>query len=111
MIIRISDSAFTTTLSVGSTIADNNGFFDEYSTTVTCLTSSLSTQPANTNYIYVNSANHYINSLSNEQIVQLEERLAQKENTIKVGDKEFTLDQIAPLETTQKEKSKTYKKI
>ena len=30
MIIRISDSSLTTTLSVGTTVADNYGFYDEY---------------------------------------------------------------------------------
>lgn len=115
MVIRISDPSLTTTLSVGTTVADNYGFYDEYSTTVSCLTSSMTTQPLDINYIYLNSANNYINSLSNEQLVELEQKLSEKENDIiKIGDKEFN---IAPVEDTKTlkqtdaSKVKTYKKI
>lgn len=122
MILHISDSALSTTLGLGTTIASDNGFLDEYSTTVCCLTSSLSSSPINPNEYYLHSTNNYINSLSNEEIVMLEEKLAQKQDTITVGDKEFTIDQVAnltainhPQQTTKPqvktEKPKTYKKI
>lgn len=116
MIIRISDSSFTTTLSVGSTIANNHGCFDEYSTAVSCLTSTLSTSSPSDNYIYLNSANNYINSLSNEQILLLEKKIEQKEqDTIQIGNKTLTIEDVANLTTTQtpeeQTKPKTYKKI
>ena len=121
MIIRISDSSLTTTLGIGTTIADNHGFLDEYSTTVSSLTTTLSSSSPSDNYIYLNSANNYLNSLSNEQIIMLEQQIAAKEqDTIKVGNKEFTLSQVEQLTATQQpvqapqvkaEKPKTYKKI
>lgn len=121
MIIRISDSALTTTLGIGTTVADNHGFIDEYSTTVSSLTTTLSSSSPSDNYIYINSASNYINSLSNEQIVMLEQQISAKEQeTIKVGDKEFTLAQLEQLTAPQHqvqsqqakaEKPKTYKKI
>lgn len=121
MIIRISDSALTTTLGIGTTVADNYGFIDEYSTTVSSLTTTLSSSSPSDNYIYINSASNYLNSLSNEQIITLEQQIAAKEQeTIKVGDKEFTLAQVEQLTATQQpvqpqqvkaEKPKTYKKI
>ena len=121
MIIRISDSALTTTLGIGTTVADNYGFIDKYSTTVSSLTTTLSSSSPSDNYIYINSASNYLNSLSNEQIITLEQQIAAKEQeTIKVGDKEFTLAQVEQLTATQQpvqpqqvkaEKPKTYKKI
>lgn len=115
MIIRISDSSLTTTLSVGTTVADNYGFYDEYSTTVSCLTSSMTTQPLDINYIYLNSANNYINSLSNEQLLELEQQLSKKENdVIKIGEKEFMFDQITEEKNVKQQeepKVKAYKKI
>ncbi len=128
MIINISDSGLTTLLSLGTSIADRYGFSDEYSTTVCILTSSLSTSPVNANEVYLNLANNYINSLSNEQIMMLEEKLEQKQDTIKIGDKTFTLEQVAALTTPEPqvvskqpqqvspikqklETEKTYKKI
>ena len=114
MIIRISDSSLTTTLGIGTTIADNQGFLDEYSTTVSSLTKTLSSSSIGDNY-------NYLNSLSNEQIIMLEQQIAAKEqDTIKVGNKEFTLSQVEQLTATQQpvqapqvkaEKPKTYKKI
>ena len=121
MIIRISDTSLTTTLGIGTTIADNHGFADEYSTTVSCLTTTLSSSSSSDNYIYLNSTNNYMNSLSNEQIIMLEQQIAAKEQEIiRVGDKEFTLSQVeqltAPKDSVQTqqvkaEKPKTYKKI
>ena len=121
MVIRISDSSLTTTLGIGTTIADNHEFLDEYSTTVSSLTTTLSSSSIGDNYIYLNSANNYLNSLSNEQIIMLEQQIAAKEqDTIKVGNKEFTLSQVEQLTATQQpvqapqvkaEKPKTYKKI
>ena len=115
MIIRISDPSLTTTLSVGTTVADNYGFYDEYSTTVSCLTSSMTTQPLDINYIYLNSANNYINSLSNEQLLELEQQLSKKENdVIKIGEKEFMFDQITEEKNVKQQeepKVKAYKKI
>ena len=122
MIIRISDTSLTTTLGIGTTIADNHDFLDEYSTIVSCLTSSLSSSPINDTYIYLNSSNNYINSLSNEQIVMLEEKIAAKqEEVLKVGNQFFTMTQVEELttpsikdQTVGKQSgtnSKTYKKI
>lgn len=121
MIIRISDSALTTTLGIGTTVADNHGFIDEYSTTVSSLTTTLSSSSPSDNYIYINSASNYLNSLSNEQIIMLEQQIAAKEQeTIKVGNKEFTFSQVEQLTAPQQpvqtpqvkaEKPKTYKKI
>ena len=117
MIIRISDTSLTTTLGIGTTIANNHDCFDEYSTTVSCLTSTLSSSPVDDTYIYLNSANNYINSLSNEQIVMLEEKIeAKNRETIVVGDKVLTLSQVEELTTPKQqqnsmEKPKTYKKV
>ena len=115
MIIRISDTSLTTTLGIGTNVANNHGFYDEYSTTVSCLTSTMSTQPTNENYIYINSANNYINSLSNEQIIQLEKELERKESEIiTAGGKSFTLEQLTLSEDTKTQKqvkTKVYKKI
>ena len=120
MILHISDSALTTTIGIGTTVASDHNCLDEYSTTVCCLTSSMSTTPINHNEYYLHSTNNYINSLSNEQIVMLEEKLAKKQETFMVGDKEFTIEQVAELTTTEQavqpqqvkvEKPKTYKKI
>lgn len=120
MIIRISDTSLTTTLGIGTTVADNHGFLDEYSTTVSCLTSTLSSSSPSDNYIYINSASNYVNSLSNEQIVMLEEKLAKKQETFMVGNQEFTIEQVAELTTLEQPgktqqvktaKPKTYKKI
>lgn len=115
MVIRISDPSLTTTLSVGTTVADNYGFYDEYSTTVSCLTSSMTTQPLDINYIYLNSANNYINSLSDEQLIQLEQQLSERENNvIKIGDKEFVVVQTNENQAskqTEVQKVKTNKKI
>ena len=122
MIINITETGLTTLLSLGTTLADKYDFEDEYSTTVCILTSSLSTEPINANQAYLNSANSYINSLSNEQIVTLEEKLERKQETIRIGDKTFTLEQVADLTTPEQtqqqnkqqvkmERSKTYKKV
>lgn len=117
MIIRISDTSLTTTLGIGTTLADNRNCLDEYSTTISCLTSSISTSPIDDTHIYLNSSNNYINSLSNEQIVMLEEKIAAKNSeTLVVGDKVFTMSQVEELtasSVTQNayDKPKTYKKI
>ena len=120
--IIISDSSLSTTLGIGTTIASDHNFLDEYSTTVCCLTSSLSSTPSgDAYYLYLNSTNNYLNSLTNEQIVMLEEKIASKEqDVIRVGEKEFTLEQVGQLTTSQQsentqqvkvEKPKVYKKI
>lgn len=116
MILHISDSALTTTLGIGTTVASDHNCLDEYSTTVCCLTSSMSATPINHNEYYLHSTNNYINSLSNEQIVMLEQKIAAKQDVIKVGDKEFTIEQVEALTIPAQpqvkvEKPKTFKKI
>ena len=51
MILHISDSALTTTIGIGTTVASDHNCLDEYSTTVCSLTSSLATTSQNEAHI------------------------------------------------------------
>ena len=78
-IIQIDPLGTTTLLSTTSTLDDTVQDSDARSTTIAGLTTTISTSAMNPQYTQIYMANHYLDSLSDTEIMQMEEKLKQKE--------------------------------
>ena len=81
MLVNIDASGTTTLLCTTSTIDDTVQDNDSKTTTYACLASTVTSSGGiSSQHIDVKMANNYIDSLSDTQIVQLEQMLAEKED-------------------------------
>lgn len=74
----------TSTLCTTSSVYDSVDDSDLTSTAVSGLAATLSTQMASPMVVYVDAASRYIDSLSTEQLYEMEKRLAAKEQELLV---------------------------
>lgn len=77
--IQIDPLGTTTLMSTTSTLDDTVQDSDAKTTTIAGLATSLTTSMARPESTYIYMSNHYIDSLTDEEIIQMEERLADKE--------------------------------
>jgi len=78
--IQIDPLGTTTLMSTTSTLDDTVQDSDAKSTTIAGLATSLTTSMSRPESTYIYMSNHYIDSLTDEEIIQMEERLADKEH-------------------------------
>ena len=85
-VVYIDPLGTTTLLSTTTSLDDTVDDSDAKSTTMTGLTSSLTTALSNPNETHIYMANAYVDSLTDEQIVEMSNLLADKSIDLKAQD-------------------------
>lgn len=101
IMIRL-DTTGTTSLLTGTTTLDSTVENDEDATTTALVTASTLSTTMSTAQAHADTSQRYIDSLSDAQLIEMEQRLVQKENEISLN---MNGEELI-IETT-----KTYKKL
>ena len=83
-IIQIDPIGTTSLLCLTSTLDDTVQDKDARSTTITALTTTIASSSSTPRHIQMNYASRYVESLSDEQLAEMEQRLAYKEEMMNV---------------------------
>lgn len=102
MIMIKLDTTGTTTLLTGTSTLESTVDNDEEATTTALVTASTLSSSMTSGYAHAEMSQRYLDSLSDTQLVEMEQRLMQKENemAINIDGEEITI-----------ETPKTYKKV
>lgn len=84
IMIRL-DTTGTTSLLTGTTTLDSTIENDEDATTTALVTASTLSTAMSTSQAHAEMSQRYIDSLSDAQLIEMEQRLAQKENEISIN--------------------------
>ena len=100
-ILHLDPLGTTTSLSLTSTVEDIVDTVDDQTTLVTAVGSTITSVLSNPRYSYCDMANRYVDSLTDQQLVEMDKLLQEKEDSFV-----FTLgDNVVEVE-----KPKVYKK-
>ena len=102
-IIQIDPIGTTSLLCLTSTLDDTVHDQDARSTTLTGLSTTLASSSVTQGQVQMNYASRYIESLSDEQLAEMEQRLVYKEEIMNITEqKEVENQQLKVLQKTRK---------